>query len=78
MDQLVLDVGDLPVRPGDEVTLLGPGDDGEPTAAEWAVLSGRSAYEILTGLDRRRVPAVHVAPALTTAVSPPPHRPAGR
>lgn len=78
MDQLVLDVGDLPVRPGDEVTLLGPGDDGEPTAAEWAALSGRSAYEILTGLDRRRVPAAHVAPALTPAVSPPPRRPAGR
>jgi alanine racemase len=56
MDQLVLDVGDLPAEPGDEITLLGPGRDGEHTAAQWATLSGRSAYDMLTGFARRRVP----------------------
>lgn len=55
MDQLVLDVGDLPVAAGDQVTLLGPGDDGEHTPEQWARLSGRSAYEVLTGLARKRV-----------------------
>jgi len=32
MDQFVLDVGDAPVAPGDDVVLGGPGDRGEPTA----------------------------------------------
>ena len=35
----------------------GPGVDGESTVEEWAALSGRSPYEILTGLGRRRLPA---------------------
>lgn len=56
MDQLVLDVGDLPIAAGDEVTLMGPGTDGEYTAAQWAKLSGRSAYEMLTGFARHRLP----------------------
>ncbi|MCP3420875.1 alanine racemase [Nocardioides pinisoli] len=60
MDQLVVDVGDLPVQPGDEVTLLGPGRDGEHTVRRWSDLTGRSTYELLTGLDRRRVPLAHV------------------
>ena len=30
MDQFVLDVGDAPVAPGDDVVLWGPGDRGEP------------------------------------------------
>lgn len=46
-----MDVGDLPVQPGDEVTLLGPGRDGEPTAPQWANLTGRSAYEVVTGAE---------------------------
>ncbi|GGU45662.1 hypothetical protein GCM10007979_50980 [Nocardioides albus] len=58
MDQLVLDVGDTDVSPGDEVVLLGPGDHGEHTVEEWAAVSGRSPYEILTGTGRRRVPPV--------------------
>lgn len=56
MDQIVLDVGDLAVKPGDEVTLLGPGQDGEYTAVQWATRSGRSAYEMFTGFARQRVP----------------------
>lgn len=58
MDQLVLDVGDTDVSPGDEVVLLGPGDHGEHTVEEWAAVSGRSPYEILTGTARRRLPPV--------------------
>lgn len=56
MDQLVLDVGELPMMPGDEVTIFGPGDDGEHTAAKWAELTGLSTYAMLTGFARRRVP----------------------
>lgn len=60
MDQCVVEVGGLPIAPGDEVALLGPGQEGESTAEEWSGFSGRSAYEMLTGLGRRRLPIVHV------------------
>lgn len=56
MDQLMIDVGDVAVRPGDEVTLIGPGHGGEFTAAQWAGLSGRNVYDVLTSFSRRRVP----------------------
>ena len=36
MDQFVVDVGDLPAVAGEEVVLFGPGDEGEPTAQDWA------------------------------------------
>lgn len=55
MDQLVADVGDLPVRRGDLVTLFGPGDDGEPTAQDWAEAAGTIAYEVVTRLGGRIV-----------------------
>jgi alanine racemase len=53
MDQCVVDVGDEPVRPGDPVVVFGPGDDGEPTAADWARWAGTNAHEILTGVGPR-------------------------
>ncbi|MER7080693.1 alanine racemase [Saccharopolyspora kobensis] len=55
MDQLVVDCGDDEVREGDEVLLFGPGDRGEPTAAEWAEEIGTIHYEIVTGMYRPRV-----------------------
>lgn len=61
MDQVVVDVGPAdgggPVpRVGDEVLLFGPGDHGEPTAADWARDLGTIHYEIVTGVgDRLRV-----------------------
>ncbi|PKW12843.1 alanine racemase [Saccharopolyspora spinosa] len=55
MDQLVVDCGDDEVREGDEVLLFGPGDRGEPTAAEWADEIGTIHYEIVTGMYRPRV-----------------------
>ena len=53
MDQFVLDVGDQPVRAGEEVVLFGPGDDGEPTAQEWADVLGTINYEIVTRIGAR-------------------------
>ncbi|HET9898128.1 MAG TPA: alanine racemase [Streptosporangiaceae bacterium] len=48
MNQCVVDVGDLPVRDGDQVVLFGPGDHGEPTAQEWADLLDTLSYDIVT------------------------------
>ncbi|MFT4188853.1 MAG: alanine racemase [Aeromicrobium sp.] len=53
MDQLMVDLGDLPARAGDLITLFGPGDDGEPTAQDWAEASGTIGYEVVTGLGGR-------------------------
>lgn len=53
MDQFVVDVGDLAVQAGDEVVLFGPGDNGEPTADEWAAAAGTINYEIVTRLGSR-------------------------
>ncbi len=48
MNQVIVDFGGEPVAPGDEVVLFGPGDDGEPTAQEWADALGTLSYEIVT------------------------------
>lgn len=64
MDQVVVDVGTLDVRPGDVATVLGTGDDPRdpaPTLAEWAGWAGTVPHELLTGLGRRLVR--HVVPA---------------
>jgi len=53
MDQFVVDFGDEPVEVGDEVTLFGPGDDGEATAQEWGEAIGGISYEIATGIGAR-------------------------
>jgi alanine racemase len=59
MDQFVVDVGDLPVTAGDPVVLFGPGDDGEPTAQDWADVCGTINYEIVTRVGAR-VPRVYL------------------
>ncbi|MFD9734020.1 alanine racemase [Umezawaea sp. NPDC059074] len=65
MDQVMVDCGDLPVQEGDEVLLFGPGDQGEPTAREWADLTGTIDYEIVTGMHRPRLLRTYVgAPEL--------------
>ncbi len=58
MDQFVVDFGDEPVAAGDEVVLFGPGDNGEPTAQEWADTLGTISYEIVTGIGNR-IPRVY-------------------
>ena len=59
MDQFVLDLGDDTVEAGDEVVLFGPGDDGEPTAQEWASALDTIDYEIVTRIGSR-VPRTYV------------------
>lgn len=59
MDQFVVDVGDDAVSPGDEVVLFGSGDEGEPTAQEWATALGTIDYEIVTRVGSR-VPREYV------------------
>ena len=53
MDQFVLDVGDDQAAAGDEVLLFGPGDQGEPTAQEWAQALDTINYEIVTRIGAR-------------------------
>jgi alanine racemase len=64
MDQAVLDLGAPGAEVGDTVTVLGPGDDGEPTTAEWAMWADTLEHEIVTGLGsrvtRRTFPASHL------------------
>ncbi len=53
MDQFVLDCGDDPVAPGDEVVVFGEGRGGEPTAADWADYCGTIGYEIVSRIGPR-------------------------
>lgn len=53
MDQVVVDLGDRTARPGDVVTLFGPGDDGEPSAVEWAAAADTISYETVTRIGGR-------------------------
>jgi alanine racemase len=53
MDQFVVDVGDRSVAVGDDVVLFGPGDNGEPTADDWAAATGTINYEIVTRIGPR-------------------------
>jgi alanine racemase len=65
MDQFVVDLGaEGPgdggaVGAGDVAVLFGPGDDGEPTAQDWADAAGTISYEIVTRLGTR-IPREHV------------------
>src|SRR5438445_6087412 len=62
MDQFVVDVGVDAVAVGDDVVLFGPGDDGEPTADDWAEAIGTINYEIVTRIGPR-VPRVYLGVA---------------
>ncbi|WP_114423789.1 alanine racemase [Nocardioides houyundeii] len=53
MDQVVVDLGEKEVRLGEVATVFGPGDDGEPTAADWARWSDTLEHEVVTGLGAR-------------------------
>ncbi|WP_344161561.1 alanine racemase [Nocardiopsis rhodophaea] len=59
MDQFVLDLGDDDAEAGDDAILFGPGDNGEPTAEDWAAALGTIPYEIVTRISPR-VPRVYV------------------
>jgi alanine racemase len=62
MDQFVVDVGDDAVEVGDDAVLFGPGDDGEPTADDWALAIGTINYEIVSRIGAR-VPRTYVGGA---------------
>ena len=53
MDQLMVDVGDLGVEPGDEVVLLGRQGEHAITANDWAERLGVIGYEVTTRLGPR-------------------------
>ena len=59
MDQVMVDCGDDPVAEGDEVIFFGAGDgagdQGMPTAAEWAGKLGTIHYEVVAGMVRPRL-----------------------
>ena len=57
MDQIMIDVGDADVHEGDEVVFFGSGAAGEPTADDWAQVTGTIGYEIVTRIGVR-VPRV--------------------
>ncbi|MEU6348952.1 alanine racemase [Streptomyces sp. NPDC047072] len=59
MDQFVVDLGGDEPANGTRAVLFGPGDDGEPTAEDWAQAAGTIAYEIVTRIGTR-VPRVYV------------------
>jgi alanine racemase len=60
MDQFLVDLGPGPVdvQVGDEAVVFGPGDDGEPTAQDWAELLGTINYEVVTS-PRGRITRVY-------------------
>lgn len=58
MDMTVIDTGDERLAPGEPVTLFGPGDNGEPTVADWAGWSDTIPHEIVTRIGAR-VSRVH-------------------
>jgi alanine racemase len=53
MDQLVLDVGDAGVGPGEVATLFGPGDEGEATLRDWAGWAATIEHDIVTRIGPR-------------------------
>lgn len=53
MDQLVVDTGPEGVEVGATAVVFGRGDDGAPTAADWARWAGTIEHEIVTGIGTR-------------------------
>lgn len=60
MDQVMLDCGDDSVAAGDVAVVFGPGDNGEPTADDWADATGTINYEIVTRFGSARIPRVYL------------------
>ncbi|MEO3885976.1 alanine racemase [Nonomuraea sp. B5E05] len=66
MDQFMIDMGDDALSAGDEIVVFGPGDEGEPTAQEWADNLGTITHEIVTRIGSR-VPRVYAHRTLSTS-----------
>ena len=65
MDQLMVDCGDDPVEPGDEVVLIGRQDQEEITAEQVAAWMGTVNYEIVCMVSER-VPREYLDEASST------------
>jgi alanine racemase len=59
MDQIMVDVGNLPVKTGEEVVLIGTQGQNKITAEELASLAATIPYEIVCGLGSR-IPRVYI------------------
>jgi alanine racemase len=59
MDQFVVDLGGDGAAEGERALLFGPGEQGEPTAEDWARAAGTISYEIVTRISHR-VPRVYM------------------
>ena len=59
MDQMMVDVQDMPVKIGDEAVLIGRQGKNEVTAEELANLSNTIPYEITCGLGSR-IPRIYI------------------
>jgi alanine racemase len=59
MDQVMIDVGNYPVRVGDEVILIGARGKNKISTEQLAKLSGTIPYEIVCGLGSR-IPRVYI------------------
>ncbi len=55
MDQFVVDLGEDEAQAGDPVILFGNGEQGEPTAQDWAEACETISYEIVTRIGGRMV-----------------------
>ena len=55
MDQIVVDVGDAPVKAGDRAVLFGDPATGAPSANDWADAADTINYEIVTRIGARVV-----------------------
>ena len=53
MDQLMVDCGDDPVRPGDEAVLIGGQGDERISAEDWGDTIGTIGYEVVCGIGAR-------------------------
>jgi alanine racemase len=53
MDQIVIDVGDSDVRPGDEVVVLGEQGNDVVSADDWAGILETISYEVVCGIGPR-------------------------
>jgi len=58
MDMVVVDTGDDLLTPGETATFFGPGEQGEPTVADWATWAQTIEHEIVTRIGAR-VARVH-------------------
>jgi alanine racemase len=59
MDQIMVDVGDFPVKIGDEVALIGSQGKNKITAEELARICETIPYEIVCGLGSR-IPRLYI------------------